>query len=51
MQAPSLGGVSVPRGDGETVVRMRRGASLTDFADKIETPTRCSLVDRAVPPR
>ena len=35
MQAPSLGGVSVPRGDGTTVVRVRRGASLTDFADKI----------------
>ncbi|HZW45861.1 MAG TPA: translation initiation factor IF-2 [Dermatophilaceae bacterium] len=35
MQAPSLGGVSVPRGDGKTVIRVRRGASLTDFADKI----------------
>ena len=35
MQAPSLGGVSVPRGDGSTVVRVRRGSSLTDFADKI----------------
>ncbi|MGC5168446.1 translation initiation factor IF-2 [Luteimicrobium sp. DT211] len=36
MQAPSLGGVSVPRGDGSTVVRLRRGASLSDFADKID---------------
>ncbi len=36
-EAPSLGGVSVPRGDGKTVVRMRRGASITDFADKIDT--------------
>ncbi|MEE1621939.1 translation initiation factor IF-2 [Zafaria sp. Z1313] len=36
MSAPSLGGVSVPRGDGETVVRLRRGASITDFADKID---------------
>jgi translation initiation factor IF-2 len=36
-EAPSLGGVSVPRGDGNTVVRMRRGASITDFADKIDT--------------
>jgi translation initiation factor IF-2 len=36
-EAPSLGGVSVPRGDGTTVVRMRRGASITDFADKIDT--------------
>ncbi len=35
MQAPAIGGVSVPRGDGKTVVRVRRGASLTDFADKI----------------
>jgi len=35
MQAPSLGGVSVPRGDGSMVVRVRRGSSLTDFADKI----------------
>ncbi|KQN98709.1 translation initiation factor IF-2 [Arthrobacter sp. Leaf234] len=36
MSAPSLGGVSVPRGDGNTVVTMRRGSSITDFADKIE---------------
>ncbi|WP_030016038.1 translation initiation factor IF-2 [Curtobacterium sp. S6] len=35
MQAPSAGGVVVPRGNGETVVRMRRGASLMDFAEKI----------------
>ena len=35
MQAPTIGGVSVPRGDGTTVVRVRRGSSLTDFADKI----------------
>ncbi len=35
MQAPTIGGVSVPRGDGKTIVRVRRGASLTDFADKI----------------
>jgi translation initiation factor IF-2 len=35
-EAPSLGGVSVPRGDGTTVVRLRRGASITDFADKID---------------
>ncbi|MFD2841145.1 translation initiation factor IF-2 [Populibacterium corticicola] len=36
MQAPSLGGVTVPRGDGSTVVRLRRGSSLSDFADKID---------------
>ena len=34
--APSLGGAVVPRGDGSTVVRLRRGASLQDFADKID---------------
>ncbi|MFT4232581.1 MAG: translation initiation factor IF-2, partial [Leucobacter sp.] len=36
-QAPSIGGVQVPRGDGSTPVRLRRGASLSDFADKIGT--------------
>lgn len=36
-EAPSLGGVSVPRGDGSTVVRLRRGASIADFADKIDS--------------
>lgn len=35
-QAPSLGGVQVPRGDGNTVIRLRRGASISDFADKID---------------
>jgi translation initiation factor IF-2 len=35
MDAPSLGGVQVPRGTGETVVRLRRGSSLADFAEKI----------------
>jgi translation initiation factor IF-2 len=35
MQAPSLGGVQVPRGDGTSTIRVRRGSSLTDFADKI----------------
>jgi translation initiation factor IF-2 len=35
MQAPSLGGVQVPRGDGSSTIRVRRGSSLTDFADKI----------------
>lgn len=36
MQAPSLGGVQVPRGNGSTVIRLRHGASLNDFADKID---------------
>ena len=36
-EAPSLGGVSVPRGDGSTPIRLRRGASLSDFADQINT--------------
>jgi translation initiation factor IF-2 len=35
MQAPTIGGVSVPRGDGTTIVQIRQGASLTDFADRI----------------
>jgi translation initiation factor IF-2 len=35
MQAPSLGGVTVPRGNGTTLIRVRRGSSLSDFADKI----------------
>ncbi|MCD5353890.1 translation initiation factor IF-2 [Kineosporia mesophila] len=35
MAAPAPGGVTVPRGDGTTIVRLRRGSSLTDFADKI----------------
>ncbi|NDA84110.1 MAG: translation initiation factor IF-2, partial [Actinobacteria bacterium] len=35
MQAPSLGGVKIPRGDGSTVIRMRRGSSLADFAERI----------------
>ena len=35
-QAPSLGGAVVPRGDGNTVIRIRRGASIQDFADKID---------------
>ena len=34
MQAPTIGGVQVPRGNGQ-VIRLSRGASLSDFADKI----------------
>jgi len=34
MQAPSVGGVRLPQGSGQ-IVRLPRGASLTDFADKI----------------
>ena len=34
--APSLGGAVVPRGDGTTIVRLRRGSSIQDFADKID---------------
>ena len=36
MAAPSIGGVQVPRGDGSTIVRLARGSSLTDFAEKID---------------
>ena len=35
MQAPQLGGAVVPHGDGNTKIRMRRGSSLADFAEKI----------------
>ncbi|GAB3617874.1 hypothetical protein GCM10027416_24310 [Okibacterium endophyticum] len=38
-EAPSLGGVSVPRGDGKTQIRLRRGASISDFADRLESVT------------
>jgi translation initiation factor IF-2 len=41
--APTIGGVSVPRGDGNTVIRMRRGASIVDFAEKIESLTGYSV--------
>jgi len=34
--APSLGGAVVPRGDGNTILRLRRGSSIQDFADKID---------------
>ncbi|MCW2645677.1 MAG: translation initiation factor, partial [Pseudonocardiales bacterium] len=35
LDAPSLGGVQVPRGNGQ-VLRLSRGASLSDFAEKID---------------
>ncbi|KJX75057.1 translation initiation factor IF-2 [Mycobacterium lepromatosis] len=35
MQAPVVGGVRLPHGDGETI-RLARGASLSDFAEKID---------------
>ena len=34
MQAPTIGGVQIPRGNGEQI-RLPRGASLADFADRI----------------
>jgi translation initiation factor IF-2 len=41
--APSLGGVAIPRGDGKTIIRMRRGASISDLADKLEFVTKYSV--------
>jgi len=41
--APSLGGVAIPRGDGSTIIRMRRGASISDLADKLEFVTKYSV--------
>ena len=35
MAAPSLGGAVIPHGDGKTAIRLRRGATLMDFAEKI----------------
>ncbi|ORA76964.1 translation initiation factor IF-2 [Mycolicibacter kumamotonensis] len=35
MQAPIVGGVRLPHGNGETI-RLARGASLSDFAEKID---------------
>jgi len=35
MQAPQLGGAVIPHGDGKTQIRMRRGSTLADFAEKI----------------
>ncbi len=35
MQAPVVGGVRLPKGNGETI-RLARGASLSDFAEKID---------------
>ncbi len=36
MQAPAPGGVQIPRGTGDTKIRLRRGASLSDFAERID---------------
>jgi len=35
MEAPAMGGMRLPRGNGDSV-RLPRGASLTDFAEKID---------------
>lgn len=35
-QAPVIGGVKVPKGDGETVIRLRRGSSIADLAERIK---------------
>nr|WP_281355149.1 translation initiation factor IF-2 [Phytoactinopolyspora limicola] len=35
MQAPTIGGVRLPRGNGQ-VIRLPRGASLADFAERID---------------
>ena len=35
MAAPSLGGAVIPHGDGKSTIRLRRGATLMDFAEKI----------------
>lgn len=35
LRQPTVGGVAVPHGDGTTEIRLRRGASLMDFSEKI----------------
>lgn len=35
-QAPVIGGVKVPKGDGNTVIRLRRGSSIADLAERIK---------------
>ena len=49
MQAPVVGGVRLPHGNGETI-RLARGASLSDFAEKIDANPACSGAG-AVQPR
>jgi translation initiation factor IF-2 len=41
-EAPSLGGVALPRGNGQ-VIRLRRGSSITDLADKLESLTSLTV--------
>ena len=36
LPVPTLGGAVVPRGDGQTEIRLRRGANLQDLAEKIK---------------
>ncbi len=36
LPVPTLGGAVVPRGDGKTEIRLRRGANLQDLAEKIK---------------
>ena len=41
-EAPQLGGVAIPRGNGQAI-RLRRGASITDLADKLEALTNLTV--------
>ena len=50
MEAPTLGGMRVRKGNGETV-RLARGASLTDFAEKIGVDPAKLTQTAAVPNR
>ncbi|MEI2809206.1 MAG: hypothetical protein V9F00_03030 [Nocardioides sp.] len=49
MEAPTIGGMRVRKGNGE-IVRLARGASLTDFAEKIGVDAAPVGAD-ALPPR
>mgnify|MGYP006192043465 CR=1 FL=1 len=52
MQAPSVGGVIVPRGDGTTKIRVRQGASMTSTRPWRAAPIGTNLQSRYPdPPR
>jgi translation initiation factor IF-2 len=37
LDRPTIAGVNVPHGDGSTILKLRQGATLSDFAEKIDT--------------
>lgn len=37
IERPTAAGITLPHGDGTTIIRLKQGANLTDFAEKINT--------------